>query len=741
MSKISSLPVAGPLDGSETIPMVQSGSTVRGNIGDHIDSLAQPYIDQVIEVRDITQASAGVNYINEAAALAGAVEGERFKYWNGDNIILAKKEDGLIKPLIGAWFDQDKIGEKTVAAMLASTEGPRGVGSRWKAANYRYEELDPSTPIAAKSSSVEVLDGYHLITAGGVKLRVLPCDDGALHTGAFGYAPSGGDDTAEINFFCNVGAGQTLVIDPHFAPWRINYNSLWSNTDLIRLPGANIIGMNDGSATIFRASPDQKNIRITQYGTYTELPENDISHAYSFSSCKNITIEGGEVKGPAVTVANSESDCFYFGGQPDDNKVCESITVRDVKAYHARRNIISIVGCHGALIENCDLSETLAGGVFQRVIDLEANRWMANGDFAVKGIVIRGCRLYDSKEDGILKDFATDVLVDDCDIWDCLASGVHSKPGTHMFSDTRNPRDGDRLGVISMDAATGWITVSTSAKLIDDYGIQPGTFCGRLVKSGTGGSWPTTISESFYIEDISADQFSIRVSIDPGTPLTSLSGTGSAGSGSFSEDPEVSALWIAVYRMNETLTVQNTRIWNTGNHCIRLIGSDLRAIGNDLKVSSGLFGITVINGRDVTLSRNYIDGQGVGDRCINVTRCTGLEMSGNRGKNTVGEGMALIQAGAFTSDNDRFVNCGDSGHAVVFVDNGRGGTLRGTKLRSTTARPSQYGVRTGSNAIQLLLDNVDATTTGSNNATSLSTGLGSDHRKVNCKQRDGTWAT
>lgn len=46
MSKISDLPPANALDGSETIPLVQDGDTKRGNVGEYIQSLAQPYVDE-----------------------------------------------------------------------------------------------------------------------------------------------------------------------------------------------------------------------------------------------------------------------------------------------------------------------------------------------------------------------------------------------------------------------------------------------------------------------------------------------------------------------------------------------------------------------------------------------------------------------------------------------------------------------------------------------------------------------
>lgn len=77
MSKISELDPAGPLTGTEEVPLVQGGMTRRGFIGAHIASLAVPFVAQAEEARDITIASAATFYatkeLGEAATTADAI--------------------------------------------------------------------------------------------------------------------------------------------------------------------------------------------------------------------------------------------------------------------------------------------------------------------------------------------------------------------------------------------------------------------------------------------------------------------------------------------------------------------------------------------------------------------------------------------------------------------------------------------------------------------------------------------
>ena len=77
--------------------------------------------------------------------------------------VIQAAADALASATAAALYDPS-IRFMTVAAMLASSEASRGVGVVWRGGEYGYQEVAPATP---------VVDGYPLVTAGGVKLEVM----------------------------------------------------------------------------------------------------------------------------------------------------------------------------------------------------------------------------------------------------------------------------------------------------------------------------------------------------------------------------------------------------------------------------------------------------------------------------------------------------------------------------------------------------------------------------------------
>lgn len=686
------------------------------------------------QARDIAQAAVGVTYLSEALALSGSSDGDRFTYWDGDNIVFAENDTGVIVELPGPWFDQDRVGEKTVAAMLASSEGPRGAGSLWKAGGYRYVETDEADIISYANQG-----GYHLLTSGGVKLHVQPNSDGFYHSRAFGIEPTS-NNKAALTAFLTAGLGGKCLINQAIADYHGNYLPLYSGSIVVQEPGCSILGIDGAEAIIWRTyTTSSTNIVLSGYGAYVEMHINNTSQTINLGNApENVLIEGLEIKGPAVGGAATESDCIYIGGIPDDDTVSKNIVIRDVIAYHARRNIVSIVAGHGVLIENCDLSETLVGGVFRRIVDFEANRFMANGDYAVKGVTLRKCRLHNSENGGALISWAQQITIDDCDIYGIKGYGVQLSPGGNIFNSDRNTRPGDILGVVSIVSATGWIKVSNSAKLIDDYGIRPGTYCIRGTRDG--GAWPAEISGGFYVEDISADQLSMRVSLDWGFPILTTTGTGSAGTGSFDEDGDVSALWIGAYVDDDQVEIKNTRIWGTTDHCISIVGFGVTV--QDCKVwpASAKYGVNVQLARDVSVKSNKIYGDGLAQRGIVVQGCSEFASNDNTVIGTTKAAIFLSGATGSRLKDDKCTGCDSTAaEGIIMIDKTKRSLVDGAVLRSSTALPSKYGVRTGGNTENCLFINVDGTTTGSSNATSISIGSGTGNRSLNCWKKDGTW--
>lgn len=119
-----------------------------------------------------------------AAGLAATSDGQGFAVDNGDGTVtiylndngVAVEQRTLATSAALASTDagkgRDLIGEPTVAQLMASPVGPRGMGTVWHAGGYRYQE--------AASGATD----HDETTAGGVKLYVQPTN-GAYETNAF----------------------------------------------------------------------------------------------------------------------------------------------------------------------------------------------------------------------------------------------------------------------------------------------------------------------------------------------------------------------------------------------------------------------------------------------------------------------------------------------------------------------------------------------------------------------------
>jgi hypothetical protein len=680
------------------------------------------------KIEAFTTSSAAMEPLTQAqivyavnAASANAVKGDSaYQLWLNEGN--SGTEAAFLESLIGSSNAAD-----TTALLLATTRAFDEGDTINTANGYAY--------LVAASAATD----HHLTTAGGVKLYLLPAGDGRYHTRGFGIEPSANNKAQFTAFFAAFG-GKPVLINYAAGQYRANYIVIQSNTNIMIESGVYIKGLDAGEATIFRTSQDASDFVISGYGATIELPASDISHALNFgASPKRVLVEGLTIIGPGLPNIH-ESDCIYIGGQPDDDNVSEDIIFRDVVARNSRRNILSIVACHNFLAENCSFSGTLVGGTLRKVIDIEANRWMANGDFANKGLVFRRCKIFDGVDDGILKDFGTDVLIDDCDIYDCAQHGIHVKPGTHMFTTDRNERVGDSWGVISIDSATGWITVSTSAKLTDDYGIRPGMYCTNPTRNG--GAWPTEMNGGFYIEDISLDQLKMRVSLDWGSVVTTTTGSGSAGTGSFSEDFTVSSLYINVYRMNESVTIKNTRVYDCAENSLELIGSYMDVDNCEIYPPAARTGVNVLRSTWASVSNCKIYGANLSARGISFQGCTGAQTFNNKIEGMTDEGISVVGSSGARLLNDKITDCGldSNSEPQIWVDKSKRVVIDGAVMRSSLARPSKYGIRTGSAAVNLLVTGVDAFSCGSNNSTSISIAVGTGNRIVQCILRDGTWS-
>jgi hypothetical protein len=166
---------------------VQDGQVVRVNVGENTlaaansanasalsASSAAASASTAQSARDVAIA-AGVQYPSEAAAVAGLADGAFGSYLDvGGLPVYGQRTGSTMTPIPGPWFGADKIDERSVGQLLATTEAARGAGAVWRAGGFVYIEAAPSA-----------ID-QHITTAGGVKLYVLPGADGRYPAPAFG---------------------------------------------------------------------------------------------------------------------------------------------------------------------------------------------------------------------------------------------------------------------------------------------------------------------------------------------------------------------------------------------------------------------------------------------------------------------------------------------------------------------------------------------------------------------------
>jgi hypothetical protein len=95
-----------------------------------------------------------------------------------------------------------------------------------------------------------------------------------------------------------------------------------------------------------------------------------------FHGCLDVRIEG-------ATISNCWGDGIYVG--TDRNRESQRVTINRCKSHSNRRQGLSITGCRGALIQDCDFSDT-SGTAPQCGIDIEPK-----GQSVVRDVTILRC--------------------------------------------------------------------------------------------------------------------------------------------------------------------------------------------------------------------------------------------------------------------------------------------------------------------------------------------------------------
>lgn len=572
-------------------------------------------------------------------------------------------------------------------------------------------------------------------TAGGVKLYIQPSADGSYNFAA--KAVSTTEVTTELQEFFDDFAGNRLILPYRSGGYTASVTYPKADTHIILLPGFYMEGLGTGTSCGFLFAYD--NVTITAYGAKINHLNADTSSTLYLSRPKRTIIEGIELDGPGLPDI-SESDCIYVGGTPDANEVTEDFVLRDIKAYGARRNILSVTAAHRGLVEGCDFSATV-DGTFKKGIDLEANRWMANGDYSVKYITIRKTYVHDTLGDGILCSWSHGTLIDDCVIENAGEQGINITPSTQGGSESRNARTGDQLGISAIDSATGWITVSTTVgeKLIDDLGILPGYW---IILGTNGGTYPTELTGYNCIEEISSDQQKIRVSQNPG--YGKIVATTGSGTGTLSNDPYASALYALVFRDGNAskVTIRNTTIINPTEHAIRMSVASRVLIDNvEMRgVPSGYSAVNAQYSRDITVINSRGFGGNVSKTGVVFTKVSTGITRDNVWHDFTNEGLAINGVSDCTMSNDLVRGCGASsgGNGAVFVQKTTGATLSPRVHNGPNG--ATRGIRLASTSSFCLVVDADCRGAGTSNTSSIAD-AGTNNRVVNSRRYDGTWYT
>lgn len=708
---------------------------------------ANPFIQpasvaEAQEARDLAQAWA------ESATAPGAAGTKSAKTWAAESaasaataLTQADRADAEADRAETARDDAqgvlDDRQRKDVATLLGDTAltytagqpGTVAAGDvvRTRAENFSYE-------VAASGAS-----DHHVNTAGAVKLYVLPASDGAFHTKAFGSV-GGVDESTIFDRAVLAAAGRTLVISNVGAELTGDRITPAANTTVVFEPG---VVYNVKTAGTRAVQIQQANVHVWGYGAQIKMDGTQNSHAVYINSGGTNIARDCSVRGlHVIGTGNSGDDCIYIGGDPANNILSQNISIIDCKGEGlgaGTRNIVSVVACDGYLIEGCEFWNAL--GAPGAGIDLEANVYCADGTSALKRGIVRRNLIHGNKT-GIALVFFDGALIEENEVYDNDGDGIGSAAGGEQFSDAVF-RTGDRLGVISIDPATGWITVEDTNKLTDDLKIEVGTVIARLTRAGS--AWPTEINTTYWVvNEISADQFSFR--IGPNYLNGTLTALSSGGSGAFGKDPLVAGLHFHVFREgnNSNVTISRNKLYGNGLVTPVAISQLKLAQGVNWRIEENWIiadeaGIGITYGKGVQVFRNRIEAkarQATSYRGLSIGVCSEVETRKNRIVGFAGEGLR-ISGSNLTCVDDEVINCGYIFNTAMMVDVASQALLSPI-IRNDAAFPCNIGLNLASATSRCLVQNARCKDAGNSNANSI-LNSGAKNRIIDSIMRDGTF--
>lgn len=577
---------------------------------------------------------------------------------------------------------------------------------------------------------------HHLLTAGGIRLKALSTPEGDFHTAMWGVKP-GVDETAKLQSALTAAAGGVLVVNK-VAGDLIGDTLAPAAGTRIRLESGLVFKALTGTTRGLEIR--HEDVHVEGYGAVIRMDGSQSSHgvavlANSSSTPRNCTVSGVRVVG----AGNTGDDCFYIGGDPATNNIPENIAFVDCIADGAgiARNGLSLVAGRDILIDNFEAFD--AGPSFGLGIDVEANRYMADGTSALRNILIRRARCHDNPHNsGIGIVFGSEVTIEDAACWNNGGSGILTSAGGTNFKQGI-ARTGDVLGIKSFDTAAGWIEVTDGMPgnlLTDDLDIYEGMYVSRITANGA--TWPAEMTAGYYqIVEIDATQSKIRVGVASG--VGEIATFAATGTGARSFDPWASDLRLNVYGRpgnNDKIRIERARCWGNAEDGVQLQTSrDLVCTGCDLATQR--FGLKVTYSSNVSATENvmvHTDPSAFG-RGMLVT-ASNFVSDRNVIRNFTYEGVYMTGVSGAVCGRDQVTNCGASSNIAYRVYSCNTGTFSPV-IRSDATHATTKGVALEASCSNCVGIGIIARGVGSSNANSFIGGTNTVWR--DCIQKDGTF--
>ncbi|MEL7115680.1 MAG: right-handed parallel beta-helix repeat-containing protein [Pseudomonadota bacterium] len=572
---------------------------------------------------------------------------------------------------------------------------------------------------------------HDISTAGGVKLYICRGADGAYHTAMWAVQPNV-DESAKLTAAVALAAGARLVVNYPGGDIISDRLIPAANTELVLEAGVVLRAIPGGTRGI---QLQNENIHVWGYGATIIFDGTQVSHAvHIVQGAKHCSVRGLKVIGAGST----GDDCFYIGGNPGANEVPEDILIADCvgDGNGQARNVMSIVACNGLYVENFEAYN--AGFAPGLGIDVEANRYMADGTSAVRAVFIRGARCHDNPNNGgIGVIFGSEVTLEDCSCWNNGAWGIGIGAGGENFNEGV-ARLGDVLGVNGFDLVDGWIDVTDGQAgnlLSDDLGIYEGMYVGRVTRNGA--AWPAEITSVRYqIVEIDSTQSKIRLGLSRNSgEITALSGQ---GTGARSLDPWSSDLMLNVFGRkgnNDKITIIRARCWNNAQEGIEA-GTSRDVVISGCDIETDNTGINVQFSSNVSVTENLIvQTPGGSGRGLLVT-ASGLVTDRNVIRDFTLEGFRIVGASGAACGRDQVINCGTVSNIVYRVYNCATGFFSPILTADKNHNPAT-GLVLEPSCINCVASGVIAEGVGSSNSTSLVGGVNTVWR--DCIQFDGSF--